>query len=181
MRELTDVIWYGAFDTYRDLAETIDEKLAAFGITDAEWNRFQMRRDVERSLEKAGADGILLKDLADYHNLQQQDVIKQLGVLGAAKGEDGRFRWLPAYTAPASAWQTQLEMEQVESDHRRLAFAAMEASYRNDHRTVVKALTAVRDGLTAGEQARLTYACKRLGSKRPGRRRIKPAAGSCPN
>jgi hypothetical protein len=92
MRELTDIMWYGAFDTYGELEETVDEELAKHGITSCEFEEFIERRKVERSLEQVGATGILLQDLADYLRLPQQDLLGPLKRVGAVKGEDGRFR-----------------------------------------------------------------------------------------
>lgn len=92
MRELSDIIWFHAFDSYGELDETIDKVLADYKITLEEWSEFQRRRHVERSLEQVGAAGILLRDLADYHDITQPDLIERLRVIGALKGEDGRFR-----------------------------------------------------------------------------------------
>jgi hypothetical protein len=80
---------------------------------------------------------------------------------------------LPAVPAAGPVQERQLEQRRQEERHRtsrdsaerehvRLAARADEAFRRQDYAAVVEALSAVRVELTAGEQAKLAYARKRL-------------------
>ncbi len=92
MRELSDLFWLGAIG-FKETDETVIKVLLDYKITIEEWNEFHARRrPVERSLEQVGTSGIFLRDLADYHGLPQPDLMERLRVIGAVKGEDGRFR-----------------------------------------------------------------------------------------